>query len=153
MNNLEIEQAIESDLEEILALQKLCYQSEAAIYNDYSIQPLVQDIASIRQEHIEGKIFKATFQKQVIGSVRTYEKNGTCFVGKLIVHPDFQNKGLGKKLLFHCEDEHKTCSRFELFTGYKSEKNLYLYDKLGYREFKRQKANNAPYLVFMEKLV
>ncbi len=37
-----------SDLEEILKLQKLAYKSEAEIYNDYSIPPLLQTIDEIK---------------------------------------------------------------------------------------------------------
>jgi hypothetical protein len=37
-----IEQAGVEDAGEILRLQKLAYQSEARIYNDYTIPPLLQ---------------------------------------------------------------------------------------------------------------
>jgi hypothetical protein len=37
-----IEPASIEDASEILTLQKLCYQSEAEIYNDYNIPPLIQ---------------------------------------------------------------------------------------------------------------
>jgi hypothetical protein len=39
---MKIEKANYEDLAEILDLQKLAYQSEAQILNDYSIQPLNQ---------------------------------------------------------------------------------------------------------------
>jgi hypothetical protein len=42
-------------------------------------------------------------------------------------------------------------SRFELFTGNKSERNLYLYHKLGYRGFREQQITDAVRLVFLEK--
>ncbi len=41
---MEIERAIISDAEEILSLQKLAYRSEAEIYNDFNIPPLVQTL-------------------------------------------------------------------------------------------------------------
>jgi len=37
-----IEQANVVDAQEILALQKLAYQSEATIYNDYTLPPLME---------------------------------------------------------------------------------------------------------------
>lgn len=40
---------------------------------------------------------------------------------------------------------------YELFTGHKSARNLYLYQKLGYREFKRIPVNDSIILVFLEK--
>jgi hypothetical protein len=50
-----IEEATVSDAEEILALQKLAYQSEAEIYNDFGISPLVQILEAWRK--ILRKIF------------------------------------------------------------------------------------------------
>jgi hypothetical protein len=50
-----IEEATVSDAEEILALQKLAYQSEAEIYNDFGIPPLVQTLEAWRK--ILRKIF------------------------------------------------------------------------------------------------
>jgi hypothetical protein len=41
--------------------------------------------------------------------------------------------------------------RFELFTGYKSEKNIGLYTKLGYAECRRAYIHDNLTLVFMEK--
>jgi hypothetical protein len=42
-------------------------------------------------------------------------------------------------------------SRYELFTGHKSKRNLYLYKKLGYCEFRREKVSENLSLVFLEK--
>ncbi|WP_198936768.1 hypothetical protein [Domibacillus epiphyticus] len=39
-----IKQASNQDAEEILALTKLAYMSEAEIYNDYTIHPLTQTL-------------------------------------------------------------------------------------------------------------
>lgn len=49
------------------------------------------------------------------------------------------------------ENQFIHCERFELFTGFKSKKNLYLYNKLGYKEFKREKINDRLTLVYLEK--
>ena len=70
---------------------------------------------------------------------------------KLIVHPKFQNQGIGTQLLREIENHFNRAKRFELFTGYKSEKNLHLYRKQGFEIFKSEKVNEALTLVFMEK--
>jgi hypothetical protein len=44
-----------------------------------------------------------------------------------------------------------TCQRFELFTGDKSERNLYLYQKLGYKIFKSAKMTGRTMIVYLEK--
>jgi len=50
------------------------------------------------------------------------------------------------------EKKFSKTSRFELFTGFKSEKNLYLYKKIGYREFKEEQVNGM-IIKYLEKCV
>ncbi|MCP4257571.1 MAG: GNAT family N-acetyltransferase [Planctomycetes bacterium] len=147
-----IEQAKVEDAEEILKLQKLAYQSEAEIHNDNSIPPLTQSVSEIKAE-FENQIFlKASVDDgRIIGSVRAYVSQGTCFICRLIVHPDFQNQGIGTSLMHEIERRFGQAKRFELFTGHLSKRNLYLYQKLGYLTFNREKVNENLELVYMEK--
>ena len=146
-----IERATISDAEEILALQKLAYQSEAEIYNDFKIPPMVQTLEGIEMDLEKQYFLKALIDRRIIGSVRAYSKEGTCYIGRLIVHPDFQNRGIGTRLMNEIERIFNSCRRFELFTGDRSERNLYLYQKLGYRIFKTAKITDQTTIVFLEK--
>lgn len=140
------------DLPAILQLQKLCYMQEAQIYNNTNIQPLLEHICDLELAHTQGTVFlKMVKNQEIIGSVRAYEIEGTCYIGKLIVHPQHQNCGYGTALLQTIESLFANCERFELFTGHKSEKNLYLYNKFGYREFERVPAHEGLELLFLEK--
>jgi len=151
-----IERADISDANQILLLQKLAYSSEADIYNDFGIIPMSQTLDDIERDFkkcIFLKIvtdYKIIGSVKVIGSVKAYDKEGTCHIGRLIVHPDFQNMGIGTRLMMEIENIFKDSKRFELFTGDKSQKNLYLYQKLGYKRFKEQKIDNINYL-YLEK--
>jgi ribosomal protein S18 acetylase RimI-like enzyme len=148
-----IENALISDLEEILALQKLAYLSEAEICNDFSIPPLLQTIEDIKSEYAYKTFLKAVDSGKIIGSVRANLQDGTCYIGKLIVHPDYQNRGIGTALMNSIENCFKGCKRYDLFTGKKSVKNIYLYNKLGYRIFKEEKISEKLTLVSLEKIV
>jgi ribosomal protein S18 acetylase RimI-like enzyme len=148
-----IENALISDLEEILALQKLAYLSEAEICNDFSIPPLLQTIEDIKSEYAYKTFLKAVDSGKIIGSVRANLQDGTCYIGKLIVHPDFQNRGIGTALMNSIENCFKGCKRYDLFTGKKSVKNIYLYNKLGYRIFKEEKISEKLTFVYLEKIV
>jgi GNAT superfamily N-acetyltransferase len=146
-----IEKAVPADAEEILSLQKLAYRAEAEIYDDFTIPPLKQTLEEIRKD-FEAQVFlKAVENGRIIGSVRAFVREGTCHVGRLIVHPDFQNRGIGKQLMGSIEEVFKEARRFEIFTGHRSERNLYLYRKLGYRPFNSVKANETLTLVYLEK--
>jgi SAM-dependent methyltransferase/GNAT superfamily N-acetyltransferase len=149
---IDIYPAGKSDLEEILALQKKCYISEAQIIDDYDIAPLKQTLESINEEFKSNVILKAVSSSQIIGSIRAYKTGNTCYIGKIIVDPAYQNKGLGKRLLKTIEDIFSGCEYYELFTGFKSEKNLYIYNATGYKEFKREKVNEKLTIVYLNKL-
>ena len=147
-----IETANKDDLGEILALQKLAYQSEAELYDDHSIPPLTQTIEGIEADFGSHLFLKAIINGRIAGSVRAYMNQGTCLVGRLIVHPNLQNQGIGTKLLKAIESHFSGARRFELFTGYRSERNIHLYEKNGYREFRREQASTNIIMVFMEKI-
>ena len=146
-----IQKAEMDDLEEILALQKLAYQSEAKLNNDFTIPPLTQTMGEIYTEFGQALFLKVVQGKRIIGSVRAYEKDGTCYIGRLIVHPEYQNRGIGSRLMRAIENSFN-CKRIELFTSQRSERNLYLYVKLGYREFKQVVLNEKVTFIFLEKL-
>lgn len=42
-------------------------------------------------------------------------------------------------------------NRYEFFTGFRDEKNLYFYDKLGYKQFKQVKYGDDFSMVHLEK--
>jgi ribosomal protein S18 acetylase RimI-like enzyme len=148
-----IKKAEFSDMKEILLLQKRAYESEAELYNDFNIPPLTQTLNEIEEE-LKNKVFlKAIENKKIIGSVRSliiYPK--TCYIGRLNVHPDFQNQGIGTKLMRAIENIFKECERFELITGHKSYRNIKLYEKLGYTIFKTEKLTENLNLVYLEKI-
>jgi hypothetical protein len=54
-------------------------------------------------------------------------------------------------LLAGIEATFPAAKRFELATGHRSERNLHLYAKLGYREFRREKISPRLTMVFLEK--
>ena len=146
-----IEKAQRSDLEEILRLQYLAYQSEARLFDDPDIPPLKQTLDEVTEEFDCGVVLKATNENgRIIGSVRAYSESNTAYIGKLMVHPDFQRKGLGSMLLEAIEKEYAG-QRFELFTSTKSISNIRLYERRGYRIFKEEQISDQLCFVYMEK--
>lgn len=146
-----IEKVLVSDLEEILSLQKIAYISEAEICNDFSIPPLLQTFEEINEEYKSKLFLKVVATDKIVGSVRAYEKEGTCHIGKLIVHPGYRNNGIGTALMNEIENIFGMCKRYELFTGKESTKNIYLYTKVGYKIYSEEKVSENLTFVYMEK--
>ena len=143
--------AKEKDLQDILQLQYLAYQSEAELFGNRDIPPLKQTIDEINEEFIHGTILKMTDEKNtIIGSVRAKVSDGTVYIGKLMVHPDYRRKGYGTKLLSEIEKCFPD-KRYELFTSTRSIDNIRLYQKQGYVIFARKAVNDELEFVYMEK--
>ena len=146
-----ITKASVEDLEEILKLQYLAYQSEAALFGSKDIPPLKQTIDEVFEEYKSGLILKMTDENNVIiGSVRAHEKDGTAYIGKLMVHPDHQKKGYGKRLLLEVE-KYFPGRRLELFTSTRSVSNIRLYESVGYKSFAEKAVTDELVFVYMEK--
>lgn len=146
-----IKKAQKEDLEAILKLQYLAYQSEAKLFGNMDIPPLKQTIEEVYDEFLKGAILKAVDDGgSIIGSVRAYEDDGTVYIGKLMVHPSKQGQGIGTQLLLEMEKQFPK-QRYELFTSTRSEKNIALYQKLGYNIFDEKQVTEELRFVYMEK--
>lgn len=150
-----ISEADGQDAEKILKLQYLCYQSEAELYGDYSIEPLTQSLDSIKAELTTGSILVARLGDEVVASVRgTVDPDGTARIAKLIVHPRMQRHGLGGRLLNAIEQRlgaGGATKCFQLYSGHRSEQNLQLYRKHGYAAVKTQRVNERLTVVTLSK--
>ena len=145
-----VQKASQDDLQEILELQHLAYQSEAALFGNKDIPPLKETIEELTEEFNKGTILKLIEDDKIIGSVRAYSKNGTAYIGKLMVHPDHRCKGYGSMLLNEIEKCFPDC-RYELITSTRSEDNIRLYQKFGYMIFDRKEITDELVFVYLEK--
>ena len=89
---------------------------------------------------------------RIIGSVRAREEDGTVYVGKLMVHPDFQKRGYGTRLLLSIE-KYFSENRFELFTSTRSLANIRIYERMGYSSFDTKEVDEELKFVYMKKIL
>ena len=87
-----------------------------------------------------------------MGSVRAAVDSDTCFIGRLIVHPDLQGKGIGTVLMKEIELAFPEARQVELFTGTKSTDNIRLYKKARVLRIPRRRPSPRVRIVFLEKL-
>lgn len=139
------------DAKEILALQYLAYQQEAALYQDYTIPPLTQSLDELREEFISSVVLKAVENGVIIGSVRAVAHDGVCHIGRLIVHPSRQRRGIGTQLMLAIERSFPQAACYELFTGSRSTGNIALYTRMGYAITAERDMNERVKLVVMRK--
>jgi len=146
-----IYRAKRNDLPRILAIQKEAYLSEAAFYGDYSLPQLHESLDDIEREFESNVILKAEMDGMIVGSVRVMLSGLTCLVGRLIVDPRYQRRGIGTALLLHAESVFPQAVGFELFTGWKSEANIRLYERQGYIRVRDEVVSEKISLTYMRK--
>ena len=141
------------DAQAILALQRLAYESEARLYDDWSIPPLMQTLESLVAEFQTHTILKAVLDDRLVGSVRYALVDDRVIIGRLIVAPPVQGRGIGSALLRAVEAQAQGAGvrTLSLFTGSRSEANIRLYRRHGYGIVRTEVMSPAVSLVFMEK--
>jgi GNAT superfamily N-acetyltransferase len=147
-----IERALPEDAGEILTLQRAAYVAEAQLYGDPFIAPLVESLQRMRATIETATVLKALAGDRIVGAVRGQLADRAGIVGRLVVAPDHQGRGIGTALLKAIEGElSPMVDAYDLFTGHLSEGNLRLYRRLGYRETRRERVHDHLTLVHMRK--
>jgi GNAT superfamily N-acetyltransferase len=138
-----------SDAGQLLTLQRAAYASEAQIYRDPFLPALTQTLDELRAE-LAGPVLGIDAERRLVGAVRWTVDGDTAHIGRLVVAPDLQGKGIGTALLRSAEQA-SSATRFELFTGHLSEANIRLYEREGYTRTRQETLQPGVELVYMEK--
>ncbi len=148
-----ISEATVDDIPSIFFLQKRAFVQEAEINGgNYGISPIKQTFHELTEEFSGYRYLKAVVNNTIIGSVRAVQNGDTCFIGRLVTEPVFQNFGLGTMLMNAIETAFLNVKRFELFTGEASTGNVRFYLNRGYRIFDKKVDVPGVWLVMFEKL-
>lgn len=149
---MDIQPVEPGDEGEILTLQRAAYVSEAQLYDDPRLPALVQTLEQLSAELVGSVALKATVGQRIVGAGRARQRDDVLHIARLTVAPDVQGRGLGTALLRALErlagDE---VDRLTLFTGHLSVANIRLYQRLGYREARREQLTPAVVLIHFDK--
>ena len=130
----ELRAAEPADAGELLTLQLACWVQEQRANPGVQIPPLGEDLADVQAWLGEWTTWVLRVGGRLVGAVRGRRANGHWEIGRLMVAPDLQGRGLGRHLLTTAEDAAPPrLTSFELVTGAGSERNLRIYRKAGYR--------------------
>ncbi len=135
---------------ELLTLQRAAYVTEAQLYDDARLPALTQSLDDLGAELRTARCTGAWLGARLVGAVRTREDDGVLHVGRLVVAPDLQGRGIGTGLLAATE-EGAGAGMAALFTGHLSVGNLRLYARAGYREQRREQVHPGLTLVHLTK--
>lgn len=130
----EIVTATAADAAELLTLQRACAVQEA-VANETLLHPTMREgLDDVATAIAEKHVWVVRSAGRLVGAVQAVADGETWEIGRLMVAPDLQGRGLGRILLEHAEAARPAgATAYRLFTGAASEANLRRYKRAGYR--------------------
>ncbi|MEO7446680.1 MAG: tRNA (guanosine(37)-N1)-methyltransferase TrmD [Humibacillus sp.] len=126
--------ATPGDVPELNVLYKACWVQEALLNDTLDIPALRESLEEVAGSLDATRTWLARRAGRLVGAVRTSRHDDDWFIGRLCVVADLQGRGLGRRLLAHAESTAPDGIRtISLVTGARSEANIRLYRRVGYR--------------------
>lgn len=134
----EVRPAVPADAGEILTLSRACWLQEARENDTFDIPALNEDVADVRGWLGEWDTWVVRSGGRLVGAVRARLEHqlagDTWDIGRLMVAPDLQGRGLGSALLAIAERGAPAgATAYTLFTGAGSTGNIRRYRRAGYQ--------------------
>ncbi|MGL5810473.1 MAG: tRNA (guanosine(37)-N1)-methyltransferase TrmD [Nocardioides sp.] len=123
-----------ADAGELMTLQRACWVQEHLANPGIEIPAFAETLADVRAWMAEWTVLTLRRDGRLVGAARARSHRDTWDIGRLMVAPDQQGRGLGRTLLQAAEAAAPPgILTYELFTGAGSADNLRMYRKAGYR--------------------
>ena len=135
--DLDVRPGVPADAGELYTLQRACWLQELQANPGVDIPALGESLDDVRQWLGEWTVMVAREPRsgRLVGAVRgRLDADGEWDIGRVMVAPDLQGRGLGRGLLELVESlAPPAASSYVLFTGAGSSDNQRMYKKAGYR--------------------
>ncbi len=152
--DIKIRTAHRTEAGAIAELTHRAFAQQARLYDDHTLPPLADTAESVAAEMARGAVVLVAEDAAtgaIVGAVRGEMREQTCHVGRLVVDPAWQGRGVGRELAVALEGRFPRAQRFSIFTGHRSEAALHLYESLGYEREREQPVHDRLRLVFLGK--
>ena len=151
---LRISPATKEDLAELLVLQRCCWTQEAIVNDTLDLPALRETLDEVAEWAVTWQVWCVRRHGRLIAAVRANANGPTWEIGRLMVAPDQAGHGLGRWLLAYTERKAPPeTSTYSLFTGARSERNIALYQRAGYRIAERLSENGIGVVHLLKALV
>lgn len=135
--DLDVRPAVPADAGELFTLQRACWLQELQANPGVEIPALRESLDDVRRGLGEWtvRVAREPSSGRLVGAVRgRLDRHGEWDIGRIMVAPDLQGRGLGRALLELVEDlAPDGVETFVLFTGAGSLDNQRMYKKAGFR--------------------
>ncbi|WML26892.1 GNAT family N-acetyltransferase [Neobacillus sp. OS1-33] len=142
------------EIEDLLAIQKDVFAEDYALYEDHDSTP-VNETTKKLIENIE-RFFHFTIwlDNDIIGAIDIRLLDDKRLrLSKLFLRNEYQNKGLGSKIIQLMESEFSLIKDWSLYTPYLNKRNHHFYEKLGYKKIGEVQVTEKLQLFKYEKIL
>jgi len=135
--DLDVRPAVPADAGELYTLQRACWLQEMEANPGVDIPALRESLDDVRRGVGEWtvRVAREPSSGRLVGAVRgRLDRHGEWDIGRVMVAPDLQGRGLGRELLELVEDlAPADVTTYVLFTGAGSLDNQRMYKRAGFR--------------------
>lgn len=126
--------ATHADAGEMLTVLRAAFVTEAQLHDDVHMAPLTETLDEVREVIASGTVLVAVQGTRLVGTARAALHGAVWHIGRVVVAPDLQGRGIGSALIHAIEAAAPDgVERFEIATGPKSTRNVTLYERHQYR--------------------
>ena len=137
LGDLDVRPAVPADAGELYTLQRACWLQEMEANPGVEIPALRESLDDVRRGLGEWtvRVVREPSSGRLVGAVRgRLDRHGEWDIGRIMVAPDLQGRGLGRALLELVQAlAPADVTTYVLFTGAGSSDNLRMYKKAGFR--------------------
>ena len=146
-----LEKARVEDAELLIDIRNKSFYSDYLKYGECPGYNIAVD--HMKETILKRYCYKIIFDNKIVGNISlTDYDNESYYIGCLCVIPEYENKGIGQKAMKLVEEMFPKAKKWTLETPKDKVRNIYFYEKLGYRIVKELQEGSVK-LVKLEKII
>ncbi|MBL4953084.1 GNAT family N-acetyltransferase [Neobacillus sp. OS1-32] len=136
----------------LLKIQKQAFQADLKKYRDYDSSPAAESLDFFIYRMGHSLHYTVYLDGKMAGGICLVKISDDHFrLFRVFLSPEFQNKGLGTRILKMLEKQYPEVTKWSLDTPKDHARNRRFYEKFGYQQTGEFKVNNRLTLIEYEK--
>lgn len=138
--DIKIQRTNVNEVEALLNIQMKAFKEDLNIYQDYETSPATESKERLLRKINNSFHYTVFMGDVIIGGIEVRKLSETQFyLNRVYLSPDYQNHGIGFKLMKFVESEFPEALEWTLSTPYLNYRNHHFYEKFGYKKIGEQK--------------
>lgn len=126
-----IRRATIKDIDKLIDVQNRSFYDDYIAYGEC---PAYDESKEMMEKYIrESIVYAIECNNEIAGDIIARKvKDGKFYLRVICIAPEFHNHGIGQKAIKYIEEDNLEAKIWELITPFKSYRNHYFYEKMGY---------------------